>query len=396
MTVVELLALAGCLFWVAVTLDRSRAWPREMRLPVAPGADAGRRPPVVALIPARNEAAQLPRTLPPLLAQEELAAVVLVDDGSEDGTSRVARELAAAAGRAHRLRVVAASPTPPGWAGKVWALACGLEAVATDPGLSASPWLLLTDADIEHRPGSVRSLLEQAGADYDLVSVMARLRTESLWERLLAPTFVFFFQLLYPFRKVADARSGIAAAAGGCVLVRRPALERAGGMASIAGAIIDDVALARSVAAAGGRLWLGLDPGIRSLRSYPRLADLWQMVARSAFDQLGYRFGLLMLVLLGLGLFCVAPPLLLALGAVGALAGEPSAWRAALWAAAAWALELRALRPAVQHHGLSWPYALVLPVSSLLFGAMTAASAWAHLSGRGTLWRGRRIDPVRE
>ncbi len=392
----ELVALAGCLFWVALALDRARSWPAEMRLPRDSGAAAqAGGPAVVALIPARDEAALLPLTLPALLAQEELAAVVLVDDGSEDGTAEVASGLAASGGRAHRLRVIAASPTPPGWAGKVWAVACGLEAIASDPELSGCRWLLLTDADIEHRPGSVRALLGQARAGHDLVSVMARLRTRTLWERLLVPTFVFFFQLLYPFRKVADPDSSVAAAAGGCVLVRREALERAGGMASIRGAVIDDVALARSVAAAGGRLWLGLDPGIRSRRPYPRLADLWRMVSRSAYDQLGYRIGLLLLVLIGLGLLFVAPPIVLTAGVAGALTGEPGAWRTVLWAAAACALQVRSLRPAALHHGLSWPWAAVLPLSSLLFAVMTATSAWAHLSGRGVRWRGRRAGPAR-
>ena len=387
----ELFALAMALFWVALTLSRARSWPAEMILEPESRAASPHRRGVVAVIPARNEALTLARTLPPLLAQPELARIVVVDDASEDGTAQVARAAAAAAGRAELVRVIRSPPPPEGWSGKVWALASGLAAVESEPSLAQVRWLLFTDADILHRAGSVASLVARAGSERDLVSVMARLRTESFWERLLVPTFVYFFQLLYPFRRVADPGSRVAAAAGGCVLVRREILRAAGGLGSIAGALIDDVALARAVAAAGGRLWLGLDAGIRSLRPYPRLADLWRMAARSAYDQLGYRPDLLILVIVGLGLFFVAPPLLAATGVLGALAGDESAWRTALWAAFALALEARALRPAAAHHGLGWPWAFVLPLSSLLFGAMTLGSAWAHYSGRGVSWRGRRI-----
>lgn len=383
----EPFALAVLAFWVALALDRSRAWPAEMRLRetgLATGPPSQR---VVAIVPARNEAAMLVRTLPALLDQEELTALVLVDDDSDDSTAETARRMAAEAGRSDRVRVISAGAPPPGWAGKVSALAAG---IAT-PQAGAADWLLLTDADIEHRPGSVRSLLEQAGEGYDLVSVMARLRTESLWERLLIPTFVYFFQLLYPFRRVADPRSGVAAAAGGCVLVRRELLRRAGGLDAIAGAVIDDVALGKRIAAAGGRLWLGLDRGIRSLRPYPRLGEVWRMVSRSAFDQLDYRLGLLVLVLAGLGLFFVAPPLGLAAGFAAGLAGEPAGWRVALWSALSVMLQVRSLAPTVRHHGIGATWAAVLPLASLLFAAMTLSSAWAHWSGAGARWRGREI-----
>lgn len=388
----ELFALAAGLFWMALALDRTRGWPAEMVLPRDVGSDHAPEPTgVVAVVPARNEAEMLGRTLPALLGQEGLAGVVLVDDASEDRTAEVAHEIASSSGWADRVRIVGAGPAPQGWAGKVWALARGIETLGDDPALAGRTWLLLADADIELRPGSVWSLVRQAEKGYDLVSVMARLRAESFWERLLVPSFVYFFQLLYPFRRVAKPESRVAAAAGGCVLVRRETLRATGGLASIRGAIIDDVALARSVAASGGRLWLGLDSGIRSLRPYPRLKDLWRMVSRSAYDQLGYRIALLGLALLALGLLFVAPPVLLAAGAVGTLTGDPGAWRTALWAGIAWLLQLRALLPSVRHHGVCPPWAAVLPLSSLLFGGMTLTSAWQHHSGRGARWRGRRI-----
>lgn len=352
---------------------------------------------VIAVIPARNEAEMLPLTLPSVLAQDELTGIVLVDDESEDGTTGIARRTAVGAGRPERMRVVRTGPKPSEWTGKAWALARGVEAVAEESSSDDDSWLLFTDADIEHRPGSVRALMEQAESGYDLVSVMARLRVGSFWERLLVPTFVYFFQLLYPFRKVVAAGSRVAAAAGGCVLVRRSVLERAGGIASISGAVIDDVALARSVTVAGGRLWLGLDAGIRSLRPYPRLMDLWRMVSRSAYDQLGYRVGLLILVLIGLVLFFVAPPVFLLAGIERLSSGAPGTWWVVAGAGIAIVLEARGLWPSVRHHGLSAPYALVLPFSSLLFAGMTLSSAWAHHSGAGVRWRGRKVGgtPVR-
>ena len=389
MIVLEVLAAVGCLFWICLALSRVRAWPAEMRLPV------GDRPPdeprlsVVAVVPARNEAALLGRTLPSLLRQRALKSVILVDDDSEDATAELAREIARADAPPDKLRVVAAGPAPARGAGKVHALERGIEAASSSMG--EDDWLLLTDADIEHRAGSVRALLERAGDGYDLVSVMARLRAESFWERLLVPTFVYFFQLLYPFRSVAEPGSGVAAAAGGCVLLRRSVLERAGGVAAIRGAVIDDVALAKVVAAAGGRLWLGLDAGIRSLRPYDRLGDLWSMVARSAYDQLGYRLVLLVPVLLGLAIFFVAPPLYAIGGVVAAISGASIGWRLSLWGLVALALQWRALLPVVRHHGLAARYALVLPVSSLLFGAMTISSAWHHHAGRAIAWRGRDV-----
>lgn len=381
MAPLEIFALAVLLAWIGLHLDRRRAWPSEMTLPATAETPADGWPRVVALVPARDEAAVLPQTLPSLLAQETPPLeVLLLDDGSRDGTAEVARELAAAAGRRERLRVLAPGPVPAGWSGKVHALARGLESL----GEGTPEWLLFSDADIRHRPGSVAALLARAAAGpYDLVSVMARLNAESFWEKLLIPPFVFFFQLLYPFRRAADPRSHVAAAAGGCVLVRREALAAAGGLAAIRGAVIDDVSLARRVKDAGGRLWLGFDPEIVSVRPYRGLGEIWRMVARSAFVGLGFRYDLLVLVTVWIATFLVAPPFLLA----AALAGGDT--RAALWAALAWLLGAAALWPAVRHHRVPSLWALTLPFASALYGLMTLDSAWNHLRGHGARWKGR-------
>lgn len=403
MSALEILALPPLVFWLLLALDRSRAWPRDHFLP--PGAERpapGSR--VVAVVPARDEAAVLPDTLPTLLAQQVPAgcrfSVILVDDGSTDGTARVAREIAAEAGRGERLRVVPATPRPAGWAGKVHALACGVAAATEAPdggpgeggeGGRAPDWLLFTDADVRHRPGSLAGLLAQAGRGFDFVSVMARLHTRTFWEKLLIPPFVFFFQLLYPFRRVADPRSRVAAAAGGCILVRRRSLEAAGGVAAIRDAVIDDVSLARRVAAAGGRLWLGLDPGIASVRPYRGLGELWAMVARSAFTQLRYRWELLVLALVGLLVFVVAPPVVAAVAAVVLGTGGTGDGAAVALAAAlvAWALEAALLWPAVRHHRVAGGWAFGLPLAGLLYALMTFTSAWDHWRGRGVRWKGR-------
>ncbi len=388
-----LFSLLPLLFWVALALDRSRAWPRELRLPAAGAAGGGTAAGVVAIVPARDEAEVLPVTLPALLS--EARRVILVDDGSRDGTAPAARQIAAAADRADRLTVVRAPPPPPGWTGKVHALARGVEAAAGRAG-GEPEWLLFVDADVRLRTGAAAALLEVArggldGATYDLVSVMARLRARSFWERLLMPAFVFFFQLLYPFRRVRRPESRVVAAAGGLALVRARTLRQAGGLAALKGAVIDDVALARRVAAAGGRVWLGLDAEIESVRPYEGLAAIWRMVARSAYVQLRYRPALLALTLAGLVLLVAAPPFVAAAAAGRLVAGPaaPPALVALVAALAAWALEARALAPAVRHHRAPIAWAATLPFAGILYALMTAHAAWRHHTGRGGAWKGR-------
>jgi len=334
------------------------------------------------LVPARNESESLRETLPSLLEQAAtFRKLVLVDDRSTDGTADLARELGGASGAGDKLLVVTAKPPPEGWLGKVHALKEGLAGVPPE-----CEWLLLTDADIRHPPLSIAALVELARSEgCDLVSVMVRLRADGFWERLLIPPFVWFFQLLYPFRRVADNRSRIAAAAGGCVLVRRELLERLGGFESIRGEVIDDVSLARRAKEAGGRLWLGLDAGMTSIRGYDTLAEVTRMVARTAFDQLGYRYSLVLGTFAFLGFFFVAPPVL-ALAA--ALRGDPLSASAAF---TAWLLQSWLFLPAVVHHRVSAIHALALPVASALYAYMTGCSAWLHLRKRGVEWRGRSV-----
>jgi hopene-associated glycosyltransferase HpnB len=418
-------SLLVTLFWVGLALDPRRRWGRAFWLDRHLASNAPES--VLALVPARDEAEHLPISLEGLATQELCGSLdlVVVDDGSTDATAAVAeRELTAraAAGSLARWQVVRAPEKLAGWSGKVHAQAAGFDwarenwyrqqevpppdregrgvaegqaAGGVDAGGVAAralpEWLLLCDADIRLRRDALADLLATArNRNRDLVSVMARLRCDGFWERLLVPPFVFFFQLLYPFRLVADDRSPVAAAAGGCLLVRLGMFERAGGFAAISGALIDDVGLAKIIGRAGGRLWLGIDAGVTSLRPYRTLRSLWLMVARSAFVQLRHSWLLLLAVVVGLGWFFVLPPA----GAVSALwlgtAREDTQLLATgALLAAAWAMQCVLLRPVAAHHRAGWLFATTLWLAAALYAAMTISSAWSHLRGRTAPWKGR-------
>jgi len=369
-----------------VLLHPARPWdlrPTDRDGPAPP--DPARWPPLAVLVPARNEAAVLGRTLPALLAQDLPGAwrVVLVDDRSADGTAAAARR---AATDDPRVSVVEGAPLPDGWAGKVWALEQGRRRACGGPQ-PAPELLLLTDADILHAPGSLRTLVAEAQAGgLDLVSRMARLRCASRAERLLIPAFVLFFLLLYPMRWANRPGSRVAAAAGGCVLVRREALERAGGLASIRGAVIDDLALARRIKRAGGRTRLALSLGaVTSIREYDGVGAVWRMVRRSAFTQLRRSWPLLAGVVAALAVMFLAPPACVAAGLAGAAAGA-GGWELPLAAGlVAWAAMAVVALPATRAFDLAPGWALALPLSGALYAAMTVDSALRGPRGGG--WR---------
>ena len=362
--------------WLYLLLGRGRFW-QGWAEPAAPALAA--YPPVLAVIPARDEAAVIAPTLLSLFRQAYPGAlhVVLVDDHSADGTAAVARRAAADAGAADRLSIVPAPSLPAGWAGKVWAMETGYRHVRMHA--MDAPYLLFTDADIEHGPDSLMRLVARAEAgQLALVSLMVRLRARSFAERALAPAFVFFFRMLYPFAWVNDPASPVAAAAGGCMLLRRSSLEATGGFSAIRGALIDDCALARAIKPRGP-IRLDVADVTTSLRSYDTLADMWRLIARTAYDELRYSITRLLAAVAGMALVFLAPPLL-ALLATG---------DAALLGAACWAAMAGAFVPCLRYYRVSIAWAPALPLIALFYTAATVDSWRRHTAGRSGEWKGR-------
>lgn len=384
MPFLDRLAIASAAAWAYLVVGHGNFWRTSTRLPSkTPAPD--RWPSVGVVIPARNEGAVLPETLPTVLGQDypgELA-VWLVDDGSTDGTASLAQALAQRGTSRASLTVLTAPPPLSDWTGKLNALHHGVAAADT----AGVELLLLTDADIAHHRSSVRQLVATALADdRDMVSLMALLRTQTGWERALVPAFVYFFAQLYPFPRVARPDGWTAAAAGGCILLRRATLARAGGLPRIRGALIDDIALGRLLKRAGARTWLGFTgdpPEVRSVRPYPRVTDLWTMVTRTAYTQLQQSPVLLVGTIAALGLLYVVPP-------VAALTGCARRSRVpAVAGLAAWIAMAITQTPVLRLYGLSPLRGLALPAVAMLYAAMTVDSARRHAIGRGGAWKGR-------
>jgi hopene-associated glycosyltransferase HpnB len=382
------LAVSSLAVWLYLLCGRDSFWRARPRIEAEAPPSPAAWPEVVAIVPARDEAAHVEEALCSLLAQDypgELA-VVLVDDHSVDATAAIARRLAA--GHARPLEVIGARTLPPGWTGKLWAIDEGLRHAAQVRPNAA--YVLLTDADIVHSPESLARLVAKAEAErLDLASLMVRLHCETSWERLLIPPFVFFFLKLCPFAAVNDPQRATAAAAGGCMLARRRALEAAGGIEAIRGELIDDVALARALKhrPGGGRIWLGLAETTASLRRYDRLGAIWAMVARSADTQLCHSLARLAGTLLGMGVAYLVPPLGLLTGIVQ---GDQMLSALSL---AAWIAMAVAYRPTATLYRLATPWLLSLPLAAALYIAMTVDSAIQYRRGTGGRWKGRVFLP---
>jgi hopene-associated glycosyltransferase HpnB len=341
-------------------------------------------PSVAAVVPARNEAETIDAVVAALRAQNYAGTfrIIVVDDASNDGTADIARN--AGTSDQHRLNVITAPPLQQGWTGKLWALNTGLTYIDAD----APDFIWFTDADVVHPPETLARLVAKATADNrDLVSLMVRLRCESFWEKRLIPAFIFFFQMLYPFPAANDDRSKTAAAAGGCVLLRRDALLKAGGLAGFSDNIIDDCALAAAIKRTGGRLWVGLSDASYSLRRCDTLEPLWGMVRRTAFTQLNHSIFILFMTLLGLFLVFLAPPLV----------ALTLSWHGdgilALAGLLAWGGMAYAYAPTLRDYGRSPWEGLLLPLAALLYAGMTLDSGVAHWRQRGGQWKGRNYGP---
>ncbi|HZP07785.1 glycosyltransferase [Methyloceanibacter sp.] len=365
--------------WVYLVLFRGFFWlaaEREDRnRPNLP--EGANWPGVVAVIPARNEALALPRTLASLSAQDYPGkfAVVVVDDDSTDGTGVLARKAAAASDV--EISVLQGAPLPGGWTGKVWAMQQGI--AHAERMVPPPDYLLLTDADIDYPPDAVARLVARAKASRTvLTSLMVKLNCESLPERALIPAFVYFFQMLYPFAWVNRAESKTAAAAGGVMLVDRRALAKAGGIAKIRSALIDDCALARLLKGEGP-IWLGLASDVRSSRIYPRFGDIRRMVARSAYAELDYSPLRLAGTAIGMVLTFIFPP----------IAACFAPFPANILAAVAFALMMLSFLPILRFYRRSALWAVALPAMAAAYLVFTLDSAYQHWRGRGGAWKGR-------
>lgn len=367
MTVATGLALLTLVIWLYLLLGHGGFWLARER-DAGRIEDCERWPTVVAIVPARDEADVIALSIGSLLAQDYPGPfrVILVDDGSRDGT-------ATAAGEGDRLEIIAGAPLPPGWTGKLWAMAQGIERAG------APDYLWLTDADIAHAPDTLRALVaEAAPAGLVLTSRMARLRCDSFAERALIPAFIFFFQMLYPFAWVNRPADRLAGAAGGCMLVSAPALAAAGGIAAIQGALIDDCALA-ALLKRRGPIRLALTDRSRSIRPYGGWREIGAMIARSAYAQLRYSPLLLAGALAGMALVYLAPPLL-------ALLGDGLARAAGV---AAWVLMALSFQPVLRFYRRSPLWGVALPLIAAFYAGCTMASALRVWQGKGGMWKGR-------
>ena len=378
MTIELVIALFAFAVWIYLLLFRGAFWlevPNDIFDLEA--IKPGHKPPrVVAVVPARNEAAVLQQSLTSLLAQDYVPplTVILVDDQSEDATPEIGRRMAASAGD---MVVLCGQTRPSGWTGKVWAQQQGIAHAATlrDP----PDYLLLTDADIAFAPDAVSRLVARAqSGGYVLTSLMAKLNCHSFAERTLVPAFIFFFQMLYPFSWVRRASLGTAAAAGGCMLVERSALERAGGLSAIASALIDDCALA-AVMKARGPIWLGLTQSVTSIRPYPRFEDIRRMVSRSAYAQLRYSPLLLAGTFVGMVVTYLAPPALALFGS----------YPSSAIGAAAWLVMAVVFQPTLRFYRVSPLWGVALPLIAGAYLVFTFDSAYQQWRGRGGMWKGR-------
>ena len=370
------LAILPLAVWLYLFFARGNFW--QIHEETTDPTPLKRWPRVVAIVPARNEAETIARAVTSLAKQDYRGEflTIVVDDHSDDGTADLARKAADERSASGRISIHPASALPAGWTGKVWAMNEGIAVAAKN----SPDYFWLTDADITHSPDTLRRLVCQAEKDcQDLTSLMVFLRVQTFPERLLIPAFLYFFLTVYPPNWVSDPGSRAAAAAGGCILLRRHALERIGGMAAVRSEVIEDCALSRAVKRGGGKIRMGLTRSSVSLRGYNSFAGIRDLIARVAFTQLRYSFFVLVGALGGLFVTYLLPWILFF-----AFPGE--AWIAVDTTIAMMAASFAVT---VKFYGLSWPWALTLPIAALFYGYATCVSAVRYWLGRGGQWKGR-------
>ncbi|MEB3310359.1 MAG: glycosyltransferase [Snowella sp.] len=383
--ILTIIASISLIIWLFLLLFWGQFWRADQRLDNLPKTLSD-YPTVCAVIPARNEADVLPISLKSLLMQDYAGqfSIILIDDQSTDQTGEVAQAIAANLGLSEKLTVIPGQPLPPGWSGKLWAMEQGVQTV--DKQNINPDYFLFTDADIKHHQSNLKELVSKAEQEQlALTSLMVLLRCESVWEQFLIPAFVFFFQKLYPFPWVNNPNRKMAAAAGGCILIRRDRLLEIGGIGSLREALIDDCTLAQKVKASqpSTAIWLGLTQDTKSLRPYDSLETIWNMIARTAYTQLNYSPWLLLGTLVGMSLVYLAAPIGLVLGIIW------GSMPLSLISGLTWLLMAIAYLPTLKLYSLSPLWSLSLPLIALLYNLMTFDSALRHWRGQGGGWKGR-------
>lgn len=386
----SLFALAGLaclslLTWIVLTFFRGAFWQvRRFDGDIASSEKPQSWPRVAVVVPARNEAGTVGRCVESLVRQDYAGEfqIIVVDDHSEDRTSELARGAAQSAGGAGQLTVVQAEKLQPGWTGKLWAIQQGVSTAES----KRPDYFWFTDADIEHSPDTLRRLVTRAESpQLDLTSLMVLLQAKTIPERLLIPAFLYFFLMLYPPTWIAETKSKTAGAAGGCILLRREALERIGGILTIRSEVIDDCALARAVKRSGGAIWMGLTRKSVSLRAYTSFGEIRDLIARTAFTQLKYSAVVLLGTVVVMLLTYLVPVVL-------TFHVQPLVWRLSL---IAWALMTLTYLPTVRFYQLSPLWAPLLPLAAAFYFYATCLSAVRYWMGRGGQWKGRAQAPAK-
>ncbi|XTZ20850.1 MAG: glycosyltransferase [cyanobacterium endosymbiont of Rhopalodia fuxianensis] len=389
--IITIITILSLMIWLYLLLFRGNFWlsnqkidPEKISLTTYPS--------FCVVIPARNEADVLPVSLKSLLNQDYLGdfKIILVDDQSDDGTAEIAYKLATIFNKTDRLTVISGELLSSGWSGKLWAMEQGIKYIK-EHNLHPD-YILFTDADIEHHQTNLRELVGKSQEEnLALTSLMVRLRCQSIWEKFLIPAFVFFFEKLYPFSWVNDPHHKMAAAAGGCILIRQDILEQMGGLEIVRQALIDDCSLAAAVKSKlqdisenpPQGIWLGLSEKTCSLRPYDSLETIWDMVARTAYTQLNYSPLLLIGTVIGLTLIYIVPPVILIWGLVvgnrliTSLGGIT------------WLLMSISYLPTLRLYKTSLLWSISLPAISFFYLLMTMDSALRHWRGKGGHWKGR-------
>jgi hopene-associated glycosyltransferase HpnB len=364
----SILIIFGSLAWPIILLLPWKPWSTRERLEdsdLTPDADLSD---VTVLIPARDEAASIAKTLGGLEQQGKNLAVILIDDQSSDGTADLAQ-------KSFRgdLLILRGKQLPAHWVGKLWALEQGRQLVSTE-------LILLLDADIQLVPGTIGALKSKLkNENLDLLSLMAALRMQSFWERALSPAFIFFFKLLYPFAMANNPRSKLSAAAGGCVLIRAGRLQKIGGFDAFKASIIDDCDLAKRVKLSGGKTWIGLTHAAKSERQYTSLTSFWNMVARTAFTQLGYS-SLILFLTTGLMITVFWFPI---------LGVTSSSWMVSGAGCLGLVSMCASYLPTLRFYRQTPLWVFALPLVASLYLLMTWSSAIRYWSGQRSVWKGR-------